>query len=188
MLEPAHVGHLAFIRALIREGAANGCFDRELASESPAAALFFTNLRRALQSGYFVQFDEHRAKTLPIHAPAYVYRPSGTDVPIGFGLFKEISDDCFELWLLATSAAHRRLGHGRAMIGCLMATPVGKLTLLARCTRATQGSEITARLLAEVGFVARRTTPEQMWLVHRSAPEDFVRRVTAAPLLRVAGS
>ena len=40
MLQPAHVGHLALLRSLIREGAAEGSFDRELAAESDEAADF----------------------------------------------------------------------------------------------------------------------------------------------------
>jgi hypothetical protein len=55
MLRPAHVVDLPILRALIREGALSGSFDRVLATESREAALFFTNLRQALASGYFVE-------------------------------------------------------------------------------------------------------------------------------------
>ena len=57
MLQPAHVGHLALLRALIRDGAAEGSFDRELASESDDSAEFFEKLKRALVTGYFVEQD-----------------------------------------------------------------------------------------------------------------------------------
>ncbi|HYR01160.1 MAG TPA: hypothetical protein VET86_14020, partial [Casimicrobiaceae bacterium] len=57
MLQPAHVGHLSILRSLIRDGAARGSFDRELATDSREAALFFSNLRQALNTGYFVEED-----------------------------------------------------------------------------------------------------------------------------------
>src|SRR5439155_11288957 len=57
MLQPAHVGHLALLRSLIREGAAEGSFDRELAAESDEATDFFEKLKRALVTGYFVEQD-----------------------------------------------------------------------------------------------------------------------------------
>ena len=57
MLAPAHAGHLPTLRALIRESASEGSFDRELATNSPESQLFFANLRQALLTGYFVVED-----------------------------------------------------------------------------------------------------------------------------------
>jgi hypothetical protein len=51
MLQPAHVGHLALLRSLIRQGAADGSFDRDLAVDSPGAEEFFAKLKRALVTG-----------------------------------------------------------------------------------------------------------------------------------------
>ena len=185
-LEPAHAGHLAFIRALIRDGAALGSFDRELAVDCPSATLFYANLRCALQSGYFVQCDPARG-TMPVHANGYVYRPPAAESPIGFGLFREYAGNWFEFWLLAISPQHRRRGHGRAMVRALLTTPVGRLAQLARCNRTSHGSEIVVRLLREVGFVPRRATAQQTWLVHERAPDDFVRQVTDAPVIQLVG-
>ena len=50
MLRPANVVDLPILRALIREGALTGSFDRSLATESRESALFFNNLRQALAS------------------------------------------------------------------------------------------------------------------------------------------
>src|SRR4029434_7979234 len=55
MLQPAHVGHLAMLRSLIREGAKDGSFDKELGASSPEAEAFFAKLKRALVTGYFVE-------------------------------------------------------------------------------------------------------------------------------------
>ena len=55
MLQPAHVGHLAMLRSLIRQGAQDGSFDRELGATSPEAEAFFAKLKRALVTGYFVE-------------------------------------------------------------------------------------------------------------------------------------
>ena len=57
MLAPAHVGHLAMLRNLIRETAFLGSFDRGLTADTPAAVEFFARLKRALVSGYFVEDD-----------------------------------------------------------------------------------------------------------------------------------
>ena len=58
MLRPANVVDLPVLRALIRDGAVAGSIDRELASESREAALFFANLRQALATGYSFRFTE----------------------------------------------------------------------------------------------------------------------------------
>ena len=57
MLTAAHAGHLPVLRSMIRDAAAEGSFDRELAQDSPEVRLFFTNLRQALATGYFVEQD-----------------------------------------------------------------------------------------------------------------------------------
>src|SRR5437773_8306992 len=57
VLAPAHVGHLAMLRTLIREAAAESSFDRGSAADAPAAVEFFARLKRALVSGYFVEED-----------------------------------------------------------------------------------------------------------------------------------
>ena len=69
MLAPAHVGHLAMLRALIREAAAEGSLDRGLAADTPAAVEFFARLKRALVSGYFVEED-------PTHGSSRIGRRS----------------------------------------------------------------------------------------------------------------
>jgi len=45
MLRPANVVDLPILRALIRDGAIRGSFDRELATESREASLFFASPR-----------------------------------------------------------------------------------------------------------------------------------------------
>ena len=77
MLRPANVVDLPILRALIREGALNGSFDRDLATESREALLFFSNLRQALASGYFVEEDPRTGDLATVSVPGYVYLPDG---------------------------------------------------------------------------------------------------------------
>src|SRR3954467_3827206 len=111
MLSPAHVGHLPILRALIRDGAARGSFDRELATDSAEAAQFFSNLRRALTTGYFIEKSVSGGHPTTVAVPGYVYLPErggALTQPIGFGLFKTI-DLGYELWLTGVDPAWR--GH-----------------------------------------------------------------------------
>ena len=183
MLAPAHVGHQAFIRALIRESAAQGNFDRELATDSPAATAFFADLRQALHSGYLVELDRPSGESRQLHVAGYVYQLPHATAPIGFGLFKQFRGTSFELWLIGIDALHRRRGHGRAMIHALLSTPAGQLTHLARINRGGLCSEVAARLLGECGFVPHRTTPAQLWLVHPDAAPDLIEGIAG---MRVA--
>ena len=84
MLQPAHVGHLALLRSLIRQGAADGSFDRELGASSPEAEAFFAKLKQALVSGYFVE-ESRTGKIDTVSVPGYVFWPddrhSGTPPP-----------------------------------------------------------------------------------------------------------
>src|SRR5262245_203546 len=134
MLAPAHAGHLPTLRALIREGAADGSFDPELAGNSAETSLFFANLRQALVTGQFV-VEDARGVLSQCAVSGYVYWPdkSGNLVePIGFGLFRGFGDFGYELWLTAVASARRGGGHGRALLNSLLATPAGRLAFVAR--------------------------------------------------------
>ena len=137
MLQPAHVGHLALLRALIREGAAEGSFDRDLAAESDEAADFFDKLKRALVTGYFVE------------VPGYVFWPddrhSGLP-PIGFGLFRALEGG-YELWLAGLEFTKRGGGNGRALLGSLMSTPPGQKTYVVRVQRTSRYVQTVTHLL-----------------------------------------
>mgnify|MGYP003694601963 CR=1 FL=1 len=80
---------------LIRQGAADGSFDRDLARDSAAAEDFFAKLKRALVTGYFVE-DVGTGKLATVAVPGYVFwaddRNSGMP-PVGFGLFRSIDGD-----------------------------------------------------------------------------------------------
>ena len=116
MLRPANVVDLPVLRALIREGAATGSFDRELATESRNAARFFVNLRQALATGYFVEEDPRTGRMVTFAAPAFVYVPDDDRTlhrPIGFGLFKAATVG-YELWLTGIDATRRGKGAAQA--------------------------------------------------------------------------
>src|SRR4030095_6883964 len=129
MLQPAHVGHLAMLRSLIRQGAQDGSFDRELGASSPEAEAFFAKLKRALVTGYFV--EESRNGRIDTGAvPGDRVSPddrSAGSAPVGFGLFRAI-DGGYELWLAGLDLGVRGGGHGRQLLAALFATPQGQKT------------------------------------------------------------
>ena len=141
MLRPANVVDLPILRALIREGALTGSFDRSLATESRESTLFFNNLRQALASGYFVEPDPRTGDLATVAVLAFVYLPDEDPTmhrPIGFGLFKAASIG-YELWLTGIDAAWRGRGHGRRMLAELLDTRPGREAYLVRVTHLWQG-------------------------------------------------
>jgi hypothetical protein len=91
-LVPAHPSHFDWIARNLREGAANGSFDPELATDSLASHLFSANLRQALQTGCFME-DRGAAAPAQVAVSGYVLmlaRPSRREVSVGFALFKSM--------------------------------------------------------------------------------------------------
>ena len=175
MLRPATVVDFPVLRALIREGAMTGSFDRELASESREAALFFANLRQALATGYFVEEDPETGDLATVAIPGYVYLPDTRDAmhrPIGFGLFKATAVG-YELWLTGVDTAWRGHGHGRAMLAALFKTPPGQRAYVV-CVK-TEGRESLAmeHLLRSFGYSCTHRAQDQVWYLRYDAPEDI---------------
>lgn len=175
MLRPAHIGHLALLRSLIRDAARDGSFDPDLAWDSPASERFFTDLRQALKTGYFVVTDARTGVLHTVAVPGYVYWPddaAGSE-PAGFGLFRALNNG-YELWLAGLEASLRGKGHGKAMLAALFATPTGQATKYIRVRRAAREAKAIEHLLAEHGFTATRETPHETWFVrateHRVSP------------------
>ncbi len=183
LLRPAHSGHLGIVRALIRTGAAEGAFDRELAHDTVETALFFENLAQALRTGYFV-FEDARTGALTCSAvPAYLYWPDRNGaVPAGFGMFKRL-DDIYELWLTAIEPRMRGHGHGRAMLDALFATPAGRLAFVVRVQKLARTTPHMAHLLDVHGFKPIRATPSVLWFVRHDAPAGWAHRIRHAPLV-----
>src|SRR5436305_12488182 len=171
MLQPAHVGHLALLRSLIREGAAEGSFDRELAAESDESADFFEKLKRALVTGYFVEQDPRSGRVETIAVPGYVFWPddrhSGLP-PIGFGLFRALEGG-YELWLAGLEFTKRGGGHGRALLASLMSTPSGQKTYVVRMQRTSRYVQDVTHLLDTLGFVAVGGNARLSWVVQLAA-------------------
>lgn len=173
MLRPANVIDLPVLRALIREGALSGSFDRDLATDSREASLFFSNLRQALASGYFVEQDTRTGDLATIAVPGYVYLPDGEIAvhrPIGFGLFKATTAG-YELWLTGVDAAWRGHGHGRAMIAALLDTPPGRKAYVVRVKTFGLESAAMAHLLQSFGYACVRETPQHTWYLRSDASE-----------------
>jgi ribosomal protein S18 acetylase RimI-like enzyme len=182
MLEPAHAGHLPALRALIRDGAAAGCFDAELAANSPETTLFFANLREALATGQFV-VEDARGVLSRAAVSGYVYRPQGVDSlasPVGFGLFRAFGEFGFELWLTALAPEWRGSGHGRSLLGALLATPAGRLAFVTRVQAESRSRAAMERLLCELGYEICRETPSTLWFVRADAPQSLRSRVLTA--------
>ena len=188
MLQPAHVGHLALLRSLIRQGAADGSFDRDLASDSAAAEEFFAKLKRALVTGYFVE-DVGSGKLATVAVPGYVFWPddrhSGMP-PVGFGLFRSIDGNGYELWLAGLDLAARGGGQGRALLASLFATPPGQKTFIVRVQRDSRHIYALQGLLGEFGFNVIGDTAQLRWFVHNDAPDALAARARNAVNAHVA--
>jgi len=170
VLAPAHVGHLAMLRTLIREAAAEGSFDRGLAADTPAAVEFFARLKRALVSGYFVEEDPRTGRVESVAVPGYVFWPddrNSSTPPVGFGLFRALEGG-YELWLAGLEFGRRGGGYGRELLNALFATPPGKKTW------------VVQHLLKSYGFDHAGDTAHLRWFVRQNAPASIAARVRGA--------
>ena len=187
MLQPAHVGHLAMLRSLIRQGAQDGSFERELGASSPEAEEFFAKLKRALVTGYFV--EEGRSGHIDtIAVPGYVFWPDGKhsgSQPVGFGLFRALEAG-YELWLAGLDLGARGGGHGRALLAALFATQQGQKTYVVRVQRSSRYVSALQHLLAEFGFTVVGDTPRLRWFLRDTSPPVLASRVRDAVEARIA--
>jgi hypothetical protein len=181
MLQPAHVGHLAMLRSLIRQGAQDGSFDPELGASSPESEEFFAKLKRALVTGYFVE-EGRSGRIDTVSVPGYVFWPDDGErgaQPVGFGLFRAIESG-YELWLAGLDLGSRGGGHGRALLAALFATSQGQRTWIVRLQRSSRYADQLAHLLAEFGFVAVGDTARLRWFLRADAPAGLASRVRDA--------
>jgi GNAT superfamily N-acetyltransferase len=192
MLRPADVVDLPLLRALIRDGALADSFDRHLATESRESTLFFSNLRQALVSGYFVEQDARTGDLATVAVLGYVYTPDGETSmhrPIGFGIFKAAHVG-YELWLTGVDAAWRRHGHGRAMLAALLATDPGRKAYVVRVKTYGADSPVADHLLRSFGYTPLRETPQYTWYLRNDAPAELRSQVkvpaTASPMSRTS--
>ena len=188
MLQPAHVGHLALLRSLIRQGAVDGSFDRDLAVDSPGAEEFFAKLKRALVTGYFVE-ELGSGKLATVAVPGYVFWPddrhSGTP-PVGFGLFRSIDGTGYELWLAGLDLTARGGGQGRALLASLFATPPGQKTYIVRVQRDSRYVNQLQGLLNDFDFTAIGDSSRLRWFLHKDAPNALAAKVRNAVHAQVA--
>ena len=180
-LVPAHPDHFDWILRTLRAGAADGSFDAELGTDSLPSRLFFENLRRALQTGYFVEEGKGEG---PAQVPASGYvlvLTKGTQaaLPLGFALFKSIGGLGFELWLVAVDRRYRGKGFCKAMLQAALATPAGMLAHVARVNRAGRDCEAMGKALGAAGYRHERDGPDVRWFVRHDAPQALVRLVRA---------
>jgi len=179
MLAPAHVGHLAMLRSLIRQSAAEGSFESTLAGESAQSIDFFAKLKRALAHGYFVEEDPRTGQMHTVSVPGYVFWPdnrnSGTP-PAGFGLFRALEGG-YELWLAGLELGRRGDGHGRELIDALFATPQGKKTWIVRIPRESRYRAAVHHLLRPHGFSAAGDSTHLRWFVREEAPSALKSKV-----------
>lgn len=182
MLAPAHVGHLAMLRTLIRQSAAEGSFESSLASDTPQAVDFFAKLKRALSHGYFVEEDARTGRYESVSVPGYVFWPDDRhsgNAPVGFGLFRALEGG-YELWLAGLELGRRGDGHGRALIDALFATTHGKKTWIVRIPRGSRYRAAVQQLLGPHRFVAVGDTRQQRWFLREDAPDRLKAKVRNA--------
>lgn len=185
MLSAAHAGHLPALRAMIRAGAAEGSFERDLTADTPEVRIFFANLRQALVTGYFVDHDL-QGNGVRRAAPGYVYWPAERlpeDRPVGFGLFKAFGEFGYELWLTGVDAAWRGAGHGRSMLASLLATPAGRLAWTVRVQRLGACAAAMKHLLQEHRYGVVRESRTQIWLLRQDAPPALLERMRGARIV-----
>jgi ribosomal protein S18 acetylase RimI-like enzyme len=185
MLFPAHAAHLGRLRNWIKSGAAEGSFDRELATDSAKSTLFFANLRQALVVGHFVQ-EDRCGKLYTCPASGYMYyaeRSGDRSHPIGFGLFKTSGIGC-ELRLSGVDNAWRGRGHGNAMLSAMLATPAGHFSCVVRVNPSGASGATMRHLLESLEFTAIRETADLRGCGRTDAPADIATRIGTAPLLR----
>jgi ribosomal protein S18 acetylase RimI-like enzyme len=182
MLRAATFADLEFIRQILREEAARGSFDAELAHDTPEARLFFANLGDALRFGYLKVHDAKGELAGEVHVAAYVYSEKDGTPPIGFGLFKALEGPGFELWLTGIAADRRGRGHGHNMIAQLMETPAGQLACLVRCNRRSATADSAVRFFRDFGFAPCRETAETFWLVNSKASSELVAKVSESAI------
>lgn len=181
MLRPATLVDLPILRALIRDGAVAGDFDRQLATDSPHATLFFASLRRALATGYAVEKDPASGELVTLAAPGYVYTAAGDDNshrPIGFGLFRAAGAG-YELWLAGVDPGPRGRGHGPALLAELLKTPPGHDAYVVRLGTAGREIPAMAQQLLSSGYARVRETLQTAWYLRNDAPEAIGRRLPA---------
>ena len=187
MLQPAHIGHLAMLRSLIRQGAQDGNFDRELGASSPQAEAFFAKLKRALVTGYFV--EERGGKIDTVSVPGYVYWPDdrNTGAPA-----RGIRPLPRHRRRLRTMAGGPRSGRARRRPRSLAAG--GAVRDARKVRRPTSSGSSAGRsyidalqhLLADFGFLPAGDTPRLRWFLRTDAPADVASRVRDAVEARVA--
>ena len=188
MLAPAHVGHLAMLRTLIREASAEGSLTAGLAGENPQAVEFFAKLKRALVHGYFVEEDSRSGRVESVAVPGYVFWPDDRhsgNPPVGFGLFRALEGG-YELWLAGLEFGVRGGGQGRALMDALFGTPHGKKTWVVRIPRGSRYRAAVAHLLKVHNFEPAGDTKTLRWFLRRDAPQALAMRVREAVESRVA--
>jgi len=180
VIAPALPSHFPWMRSLLEDGAREGSFDADLATDSFDARIFFANLHRALSVGSFV--CERGDSPVDVRALGYVYssanaRGASASTPVGFALMKALGTLGFELWLVAVERPWRGCGHGTAMIREVLATPAGALAYVARLNDAGRRSHVIRNILCGAGYAVARTGGGAQWLVRRDAPDVILRAV-----------
>ena len=179
MLAPAHVGHLAMLRSLIRQAAAEGSFESSLATDTPRSVDFFAKLKRVLAHGYFVEEDQQTGRVESVTVPGYVFWPDDRhsgNAPVGFGLFRALEGG-YELWLAGLELGRRGGGHGRTLIDALFATTQGKKTWIVRIPRGSRYRATVEHLLRPHGFEPVGDTSNMRWFLRQDAPPGLMTKV-----------
>jgi GNAT superfamily N-acetyltransferase len=167
------------LRALIRQGAADGSFDRDLGLNTPESEAFFAQLKRALVTGYFVE-EGRSGKIDTVAVPGYVYWPDGKNTgtaPVGFGLFRAMGAGGYELWLAGLDFGARGGGNGRALLAALFATAPGQKTYVVRVQRDSRYVNAIQHVLADFGFRPIGDTKRLRWFLHTDTPAELASRI-----------
>ena len=186
MLQPAHVGHLAMLRSLIRQGAQDGSFDRELGASVAGSGSVLRQAQarpghRLLRRGRPLRPHRHRggaglrvlARRPQLRQPARRVRP----LPRHRRRLRAVAR--------GLDLGARGGGHGRALLAALFATPQGQKTWIVRVQRGSRYARpcsICCRLRLQLD---RRHAAPALVPAHRRA-RPISPRAFATPSTRAA--
>jgi hypothetical protein len=170
MLQPAHVGHLALLRSLIRQGAADGSFDRDLAIDSAGAEEFFAKLKRALVTAISSRISAAASSPRCGSGLRVLGRRSHSGMPpVGFGLFRAIDGASYELWLAGLDLSARGGGQGRALLASLFPRRPAEDIIVA-CAPRLQLHQGPAKPARRIRIHSHRGFAHLRWFLHNDAP------------------
>ena len=189
MLQPAHVGHLALLRSLIRQGARTAASIAISAIDSPSAEEFFAKLKRALVTGYFVE-DVGSGKLATVVGSRLRVLARRPPQRHAAGRLRPLPCDRrrgYELWLAGLDLGRaRRRPRPRAAGGAVRDAAGPEDLHRPRAARLELRQGRCNSLLVDFGFTPIGDTARLRWFLHNDAPDALSLRACATRSTRTS--